>query len=161
MVQIQTSSAHQNFSRQENFGEDLLALNLQRGRDHGLQPYNQYRKLCGLSPLTSWAAKNPPEYSPEFWEKLKSTYKSVDDIDLFVGAISEIPVKGGAIGPTFACIIAEQFSRLKRGDRFFYTHTNANGLSKVVREQVRLFLKHLTASIIKQFFYLPSVMLMP
>ena len=29
-----------------------------------------------------------------------------------------------------------QFRRLKFGDRFFYTHTNANGLSKVAKDQI-------------------------
>ena len=29
-----------------------------------------------------------------------------------------------------------QFRRLKFGDRFFYTHTNANGLSKVVKDEI-------------------------
>ena len=39
---------------------------------------------------------------------------------MFTGALSEIPVPGGLVGPTNACILGNQFYRLKRGDRFFY-----------------------------------------
>ena len=53
-------------------------------------------------------------------EKFKLLYKSVDDIDLFIGLLGEWAVKGGLVGPVTSCIMADQFSRLRDGDRFFY-----------------------------------------
>lgn len=44
----------------------------------------------------------------------------MDEIDLYIGGISEKPMKDALVGPTFVCIIGDQFSRLRRGDRFFY-----------------------------------------
>jgi peroxidase len=51
---------------------------------------------------------------------LQNAYSTVDDVDLFVGGLYETPVPGGIVGPTFACIIGDQFSRLKYGDSYFY-----------------------------------------
>lgn len=36
-------------------GLDLFAVNVQRGRDHGLPPYVQWRTVCGLDSVTEWS----------------------------------------------------------------------------------------------------------
>jgi peroxidase len=47
-------------------------------------------------------------------------FRHVDDIDLYIGGISERSVSDGVVGPTFGCIISSQFNDLRRGDRYFY-----------------------------------------
>ncbi|XP_017058583.1 uncharacterized protein LOC108099526 [Drosophila ficusphila] len=101
------------------FGLDLAAINIQRGRDHGIAPYTAWRVPCGLSPILSWD-DFANVVGPESAKRIGHAYRSVHDIDLFVGGIAERPVVGGLVGPTFACIIAQQFSNARRGDRFWY-----------------------------------------
>ncbi|KAL0130187.1 hypothetical protein PUN28_002048 [Cardiocondyla obscurior] len=106
------------------FGMDLASINIQRGRDHGLPPYVRWREPCGLSPIKSFEDLDRV-MSPATVRKFKLLYSSVEDVDLFSAGLAEKSVIGGLVGPTFACIIAQQFSNLRRGDRFWYENSNS------------------------------------
>ena len=61
--------------------------------------------------------RRPAEFTEEMWSRFAEVYESPHDIELFPGGISELPVAGGVVGPTLACLVAEQFARIMRGDR--------------------------------------------
>uniref|UniRef100_A0A0N4ZCA1 peroxidase n=1 Tax=Parastrongyloides trichosuri TaxID=131310 RepID=A0A0N4ZCA1_PARTI len=98
---------------------DLSTINIQRGRDHGLRNYNDYREYCGMEAVNDfleWEEVSDVEVKKRALE----LYKHPDNMELYVGGLLEEPIKEGILGPTFSCIIADQFKRLRDGDRFFY-----------------------------------------
>lgn len=105
-------------ARNQKFGLDLVSLNLQRGRDHGLQGYNAFRELCGFGRAKTF--DKLADFIPlKIVRRLKRIYEDVDDVDLFIGGISESATVGSLLGPTFQCIVGDQFKRLQHGDRCF------------------------------------------
>jgi hypothetical protein len=143
---------------------DLGALDVQRGRDHGMPTYNQMRRAYGLAPRRSFTAITG-ERTEQFpagsgiddpasldftalfdsngapiafgsdaavdsarvglrrtslAARLKGIYGSVDDVDAFVGMISEPHVRGSEFGPLQLAMWRRQFEALRDGDRFFY-----------------------------------------
>ena len=60
-------------------GFDLLAINIQRGRDHGVPTYSQMRKLCGLSPIND-VRDLERATSIQNAVSLTGVYKNIDDI---------------------------------------------------------------------------------
>lgn len=83
--------------------------------------YNTYRQVCGLPPIDNFQDLLTTMDGPVV-NRLASIYRSVDDIDLYIGGLVERHLPGSMLGPVFTCIIAEQFARSKEGDRFFYEH---------------------------------------
>ena len=98
-------------------GFDLPALNIQRGRDHGLADYNSVRAAYGLPRVQNFAQITNDVAMQQSLQKL---YGNVNNIDLWVGGLAENHLPGSSVGPTFSRIIADQFTRLRDGDRFWY-----------------------------------------
>uniref|UniRef100_A0A0A9VVR2 Peroxidasin n=2 Tax=Lygus hesperus TaxID=30085 RepID=A0A0A9VVR2_LYGHE len=114
-------------------GMDLPAMNVQRARDHGIPPYNEYRSLCNLKRAATWEDLGR-ELPAEVIARLRLIYPNVNDIDLFPGGLSERSLQGGLVGPTFACIIGLQFRQLRKCDRFWYE--NDDPISRFTEPQL-------------------------
>ena len=117
---------HLNEQRMKKFsGLDLVALNIQRGRDHGIQGYNVYREFCGLMPLYSFH-QTQADIQPHILVSLSGVYQHPDDVDLFTGIMSETQMAGSMVGPTLSCLLSLQFRNLKKCDRFWYETDDMN-----------------------------------
>jgi hypothetical protein len=116
-------------------GFDLASLNIQRGRDHGLPSYTQVRLDLGLlRPITRFT---DIDTSPEVQAKLASVYSSVQDIDVWVGALAENHVSG-MVGELVLAVLTDQFERLRDGDRFWYENYLPTDLRKRYIDGLRL-----------------------
>ena len=117
-------------AKDKEFGMDLISLNLQRGRDHGLQGYNAFRELCGFGRAEKFSQLS--DLIPaKIVERLKLIYADVDDVDLFIGGISEAAAVGSLLGPTFQVLSFESLdidcdvssASLETSSRGFNTET--------------------------------------
>jgi peroxidase len=103
----------------KKYGLDLAALNIQRGREHGVPSYNAWREFCGFKRI-HYFNELLGIMSNQTVHCYEKYYESPDDIDLWSAGVAEKPLPGSMVGPTFACIIGKQFSNFRSGDRFWY-----------------------------------------
>ncbi|XP_042629395.1 thyroid peroxidase [Cyprinus carpio] len=101
---------------------DLAALNLQRGRDHGLPGYNDWRAFCGFDRIETRSDLAELVGSGALVEKIMDMYGHPNNIDVWLGGLLERPVSGGRTGPLFTCLIGKQMKTLRDGDRFWWEH---------------------------------------
>jgi peroxidase len=113
-------------------GFDLASLNIQRGRDHGLPGINDIRVAYGLPPLQGFAGLTP---DPALRAELASLYDSVEDVDPWVAMLAEPHAPGALVGPTLRKVLADQFTRLRDGDRFWYEAYLPPQMRQVVNQQ--------------------------
>lgn len=98
-------------------GLDLAALNIQRGRDHGMPDYNSLREAYDLPRVKDFSEITK---DIDVQTNLRDLFKSVDDIDAWVGALAEDHLPGASVGPLMARGLIDTFTRLRDGDRFWF-----------------------------------------
>lgn len=52
--------------------------------------------------------------------KFQFDCRKPENVDVYTGALSEPPLDGAIVGPLIACLLTDQFLRLKRGDSHWY-----------------------------------------
>ncbi|MCR9077759.1 MAG: hypothetical protein NXH78_01560 [Hyphomonadaceae bacterium] len=118
------------FGQPGSGGFDLASLNIQRGRDHGVPGYNDMREAMGLTRVTQFGEITSDTVLAD---ALFDTYGDVNEIDLWVGGLSEDPVAGSQLGELFQEILAQQFTAIRDADRFWWE----NHLTADERDRVR------------------------
>ena len=118
--QLNTEVTERLFQMAKGISLDLAALNIQRGRDHGLPGYNKWREYCNMSVAETFDDLSKEITNLEVRAKLQEIYSDPSEIDLFVGGLLEESLEGGRLGPVFTCLLSLQFKHLRSGDRFWY-----------------------------------------
>jgi len=125
-------------------GFDLAALNIQRGRDHGLPGYNAVRRALGLAPKQGFEQVSS---DPQIRTRLATAYDRVDDLDLWVGGLAEDPMPGAMVGELIRTVLVGQFRALRDGDRFWYRNVlgaeeralvEGSRLADIIRRNTRI-----------------------
>jgi len=89
---------------------DLVALNIQRGRDHGIPPCNVVRQEMGLAPHATFASITT---NGNLAQKLSEAYGGdVNMVDAWVCGLAEDHVPGGSLGELNTAVIKFQFEQL-------------------------------------------------
>ncbi len=103
-------------------GLDLAAVNIHRGRDHGLADFNSIRTALGLSSLTSF---NQITSNTAVANALASVYQNdINAIDAWIGMLAEDHLPNSEVGPCLHALLKLQFENIRDADRFWFEHDN-------------------------------------
>jgi hypothetical protein len=113
---------------------DLIATDIQRVRDIGLSTLNQTRAALGLKEYASFAEVTS---DPVVAQHLQQVYGDINKLDLFMGGLAEDHANGAVVGETFQAIIADQFDRLRTGDRFYFENLDLSPQEQQMIEETK------------------------
>ena len=115
------------------YGQDLIARDIQRGRDNGIGSYNEVRE--SLRPAGRDELRADHQQRARCRRSCKAAYGNVNNIDAFEGGMAEDHVPGSDVGPLFQAIMVNQFTRLRDGDRFFYLNETFTPAEQAILKQ--------------------------
>ncbi|KAL3790289.1 hypothetical protein HJC23_002915 [Cyclotella cryptica] len=95
---------------------DLLAINIQRARDHGIPDFNSIRASLGFEKLDNF-----DDFL--FSQELASVYSDTDQIDCWIGMNSEPRLERLMLGETQRAVLARNFANIRDGDVNFYKNS--------------------------------------
>ena len=94
-----------------------MALDIERGRDHGIGSYNEVRVALGLPPSP---ASHRSHRTLQVQQELQAAYGNVNNIDAFEGGLAEDQCPGPTSAHCSRPFSSTSSPRLSNGDRFFY-----------------------------------------
>ena len=118
------------FGQPGDGGLDLVALNIERARERGLPDYNTVREAFGLGRKTSFDQITNDAATAS---SLSNIYREIDDLDPWVGMLSEEPDAPSIAGESMTAILAAQFTELRDGDRFWFENDPAFSREEIAR----------------------------
>ncbi|CAG8465360.1 9912_t:CDS:10 [Acaulospora morrowiae] len=116
-VDIFLASATKNVISSEPNTYDLAAFDIIRSRERGIPFYNVVRQSFGIPKANSFSdiSSNPLVQS-----NLARVYSSVDQVEAWVGILSEDHLEGSNFGRTLSASFETQFSNVRDTDIFWW-----------------------------------------
>lgn len=103
-------------------GLDLLSINVERGRERGLPDYNTLREDIFLEPHEDF---NSLTSDVDLANTLFDIYGDINDVDPWIGFMSEDHLPDAIVGEGLGTILKMQFGFLRDGDRYYYENDPA------------------------------------
>ncbi len=99
-------------------GLDMCAIDIQRGRGHGLPDYNTLRSAVGLNKIENWSEITSSESNG--YQSMMQVYPDIDNADPIMGMYAETHLPGGVLGETMHALLSDQYLRLRDGDPLYF-----------------------------------------
>lgn len=124
MISNSEQMVHRIGKNRQGYGMDLISMDIQRGRDHGIPSFVDIRRKCNLKPEINSFDDFNLIFNRTNVDLLKNVYESYEDVDFYVGGLLEAfeSVGDPFAGPTFGCVIGANYNNVVAGDIYYYAH---------------------------------------